>query len=141
MTSTKYIVTQNSVLSHGTNCPLGAEVYMNELLELHREDGPAVIYPNEPRRQEWWQHGFLHRVDDPAVDYPNSIKMKKWFVEGREINYLPSDEDKWLLLKANPENIEAFPEICNRKMQKFVINRRPDLITKILKLDSVLKET
>jgi hypothetical protein len=93
---------------------LGTIIYVNKYFELHNEDGPAIIEPDG---------------------------KKAWYIEGRVINHLSSDEDKWLLLKGNPENIEAFPDTCNRKMQKYVINRRPDLITRICKLDPILKET
>jgi hypothetical protein len=32
---------------------------------LHREDGPAVIWPHGTK--EWYQNGVLHREDRPAV--------------------------------------------------------------------------
>jgi len=31
----------------------------------HREDGPAVIYKDG--RKEWWLNGKRHRVDGPAI--------------------------------------------------------------------------
>jgi len=46
---------------------------------LHREDGPAVIYPNN--RKEWWLKGKLHRLDGPAVIWENGDK--EWFVNGK----------------------------------------------------------
>lgn len=36
---------------------------------LHREGGPAVVYPDGMQR--WYRHGRLHRDDGPAVIYPN----------------------------------------------------------------------
>jgi hypothetical protein len=45
---------------------------------LHREDGPAVIYPNEAK--EWWRYGRLHRVGGPAIEY--STGQKEWLVNG-----------------------------------------------------------
>lgn len=36
---------------------------------LHREDGPAVIYPNGV--SEWYSKGKLHRLDGPAIEYPD----------------------------------------------------------------------
>lgn len=32
---------------------------------LHREDGPAVVYPGQHR--EWWINGRRHREDGPAL--------------------------------------------------------------------------
>jgi hypothetical protein len=37
--------------------------------QLHREDGPAVIYPNGS--YHWYRNGALHREDGPAVILPN----------------------------------------------------------------------
>lgn len=34
--------------------------------DLHREYGPAVIWPNGEK--EWWRDGMLHRDDGPAVE-------------------------------------------------------------------------
>ena len=33
--------------------------------ELHREDGPAIIWANGD--QEWWINGKCHRKDGPAI--------------------------------------------------------------------------
>ncbi len=45
---------------------------------LHRADGPAVIYPNGS--QLWYQDNRLHRVDGPAV-----IKAgcQEWYLYGK----------------------------------------------------------
>lgn len=55
----------------------GACRYRNAAGRLHREDGPAVVYPSGSC--EWYQNGLRHRVDGPAVVYPNSQKF--WFIE------------------------------------------------------------
>jgi hypothetical protein len=34
---------------------------------IHREDGPAIEYPNGDK--EWYRNGNLHREDGPAVIY------------------------------------------------------------------------
>ncbi len=44
----------------------------------HREDGPAVEYPNG--EEEWWLNGKRHRDDGPAVIY--SIWVKFWWLNG-----------------------------------------------------------
>lgn len=48
-------------------------------LRLHREDGPAVEWPDGNR--QWWQQGKLHRVDGPAVEYTDGTRM--WFLNGK----------------------------------------------------------
>ncbi len=42
--------------------------------KLHREDGPAVIYPDGA--EMWYQYGSLHRDDGPAIILPDGTK--KW---------------------------------------------------------------
>lgn len=46
--------------------------------QLHREDGPAAIYPNEIKL--WYKNGLFHREDGPACEYPNGDKS--WYKEG-----------------------------------------------------------
>ena|ERR1700691_2655957 len=43
------------------------EYYLNGL--LHREDGPAIIYPDG--RIRYYLYGKRHRTDGPAVTHPN----------------------------------------------------------------------
>lgn len=40
---------------------------------LHREDGPAAIYPNGTLM--YYINGLRHRVGEPAVIYPNGLKQ------------------------------------------------------------------
>lgn len=73
--------------------------------KIHREDGPAIEYPNdgikfwyhngERHREDgpaaewadgtkkWYQNGKLHREDGPAVEYPSG--SKEWFLNGEEV--------------------------------------------------------
>ena len=46
--------------------------------ELHREDGPAVIWPDGT--QVWWQNNKIHRVDGPAVIEANGTQF--WYQNG-----------------------------------------------------------
>jgi len=46
--------------------------------QRHREDGPAVITGNY---QEWYHHGQLHRIGAPAVIESNGDKH--WFQHGK----------------------------------------------------------
>ena len=45
----------------------------------HREDGPAVEYPNGTK--EWRLHGKYHREDGPAIERANG--SKEWFLHGK----------------------------------------------------------
>jgi len=81
--------------------------------ELHREVGPAVIYPNghkqwringEKHREdgpaveqsngtkEWWVNGKRHRLDSPAIERPNG--SKEWYVNGKK-HRLDGPADEW----------------------------------------------
>jgi len=46
----------------------------------HREDGPAVVYPNGFKC--WYINGLRHREDGSAIEYGNGIK--KWYLSGIE---------------------------------------------------------
>lgn len=50
---------------------------------LHREGGPAVIYP-DGKGEKWYRHGLLHREDGPAKISHSGYKVcyKKWFRNG-----------------------------------------------------------
>jgi hypothetical protein len=54
--------------------------------ELHREDGPAVIYPDGSKF--WYKHGLFHREDGPAVIVHDG--NKKWYLNG-----YPLTKEKW----------------------------------------------
>ena len=79
----------------------GTRFYYNCEGQLHREDGPAVIYANgtcfwyvngllhrlnapagiyASGTEEWWQHGQLHREDGPAVVFPDG--GCSWYIHG-----------------------------------------------------------
>jgi len=47
--------------------------------ELHRESGPAVIYPNGS--QYWYKNGELHRESGPAIIWPNGYQA--WYKNGQ----------------------------------------------------------
>jgi hypothetical protein len=48
--------------------------------ELHRDDGPALIWSDGT--QEWWQHGERHRDDGPALI--RSDGMQVWYQHGEQ---------------------------------------------------------
>ncbi len=59
----------------------GTEIWRNDKNEIHREDGPAVIY--RKGRNEWYINGNLHRVDGPAVIYSNGTQF--WYINDHDI--------------------------------------------------------
>ena len=55
--------------------------YYNNKGELHRDDGPAAIYPNGT--EFWLKNGSLHRDDGPAVIRADG--SKEYFLNGEEV--------------------------------------------------------
>ena len=57
---------------------------------LHREDGPAVEWPNGDK--EWFFEGKRHNENGPAVIAFNGDKF--WFIHGKFIKALFTDQKK-----------------------------------------------
>jgi len=57
----------------------GNKYWYNEDRQLHREDGPAVIWTDGSKH--WYLNNKLHREDGPAVEYGNGDK--EWWVNGK----------------------------------------------------------
>ena len=75
----------------------GAQLWKLDGL-LHREDGPAVIWPDGG--QEWWLNGNLHREDGPAVIEPDGTQ--EWWANS--IKY--SNIDEWATaIGIDPETV------------------------------------
>ena len=47
----------------------------------HRTDGPAAIWANGTK--EWYQNGQLHRNDGPAIEYSDGVKT--WYINGKRL--------------------------------------------------------
>ena len=60
---------------------------------LHREDGPAVIYPDGT--EQWYLNGRLHRTNGPAVSMIDGEKQwwAEWWVDNTNITI---EVDKWM---------------------------------------------
>ena len=56
----------------------GTRRYYNSADQLHRTDGPAVIWADGTKL--WFQNGQLHRIDGPAV--VGSDGYKGWCING-----------------------------------------------------------
>ena len=48
--------------------------------ELHREDGPAIEWPNQSKA--WYLNGKLHREAGPAVEISNGTKY--WYLNDKK---------------------------------------------------------
>ena len=51
--------------------------------KLHREDGPAVEWPNGTKF--WYLNNKWHREDGPAVERSNGTK--RWFLNNKEVTW------------------------------------------------------
>ena len=60
------------------NPDTGTRSYRNAAGKLHREDGPAIIFPNGTVM--WFLNGARHRVDGPAIVWPGGTK--EWWLNG-----------------------------------------------------------
>lgn len=56
--------------------------YKNENGQLHREDGPALEWPDGTK--EWWLNDVRHREDGPAlVITRNGVVSNHWYFNGK----------------------------------------------------------
>ena len=62
--------------------------YYNNKDELHRVNGPAVIYPGGSK--VWYQNNKLHRLDGPAETWAD--ESKSWYING--VKYSEKDFNK-----------------------------------------------
>lgn len=65
-----------------TNLISGVTKYWRNGL-LHRDDGPAVIYPNG--EMKWYQNGQLHREDGPACIFADGEVL--WYLSYGGVEY------------------------------------------------------
>ena len=65
----------------------GTRRYYNSKGQLHREEGPAVVYSGGSC--EWWQNGLRHRIDGSAVEWYDGYK--EWWLNG-----VPYTEQQYL---------------------------------------------
>jgi len=69
----------------------GAKRWYNENGDLHRLDGPAIIYSDGTKY--WYRNGRCYRTDGPAIIYPGGFE--RWFIKGREIKPIPDHIILW----------------------------------------------
>ena len=58
----------------------GAKYWRNANSELHRLDGPAIVWADGSK--EWYVDGIQHRLDGPAIEWTNG--EKRWYVNGKK---------------------------------------------------------
>ena len=104
-------------------------MHKNESGELHREDGPAIEYPDGTKH--WYLNGKLHREDGPAIEYADGSKKwalndvyhredgpaieypdgtKAWFLNGKELYPKQSVNDP-KLRKNYPQLIQSMKDV------------------------------
>jgi len=66
----------------------GNKIWYDENGQCHREDGPALKYPDGSK--EWFQHGKLHREDGPAIE--DADGTQQWWIKGEQINVSSQEE-------------------------------------------------
>jgi len=67
-------------------------VYRNELGQVHRVDGPAIILTNGDKF--WYVNDLRHRTDGPAVQWADGYC--EWWVDGRRM----TDFEVWVITGA-----------------------------------------
>jgi hypothetical protein len=65
----------------------------------HREDGPALIQSNG--KMWWYQNGKMHRDDGPVIVHPDGFKC--WYLDGVAFDKLS---------QITPELELKYPEFC-----------------------------
>lgn len=59
----------------------GIRRYYNAAGQLHRIDGPAIIW--DTGVEFWYQHDQCHRTDGPAIVWPDGRKW--WYLNDRPL--------------------------------------------------------
>ena len=96
--------------------------------KLHREDGPAIEYPDGSKfwylngkrhrvdgpaiedadgSKEWYLNGKRHRVDGPAMEWTDGTK--RWFLDG--VEYTEADWRKQLQKKVKAPCVGKIVEV------------------------------
>ena len=85
-----------------TEC--GSKYYYKDkqMTILHREDGPAVEYPNGYK--SWYINGQSHRLDGPAIEWSDG--NKSWYLNDTLLS------EKEFLKRTAPEIVLTMDEIA-----------------------------
>lgn len=80
-------------MSRKTTNEYGVIIYYNDANMVHREDGPAKMWPDGYK--EWWINNKCHREDGPATE--DDIDKQLYFIN--DIELTEQDFFKWKLQK------------------------------------------
>ena len=69
----------SDLLDAGGKLEHGRYQIMNSKGQLHRDNGPAAIYPDGT--QCWYRNGQRHRDDGPAIIHPDGTEI--WCQDGQ----------------------------------------------------------
>jgi hypothetical protein len=64
--------------------------WFNDRNELHREDGPAIVWANGDT--VWYRNGQMHREDGPALELADG--RKEYWIDGIEV------EEWWIAVRS-----------------------------------------
>jgi hypothetical protein len=94
---------------------VGEEIYLNDLFQLHREDGPAIT---TTKFKLYRENGYIKK---------RTVQSEEWWLNGKKIfavdNYGP-----------------FIPSNLSLKEQEFIIKQRPHLTNQIPNLKKPLQE-
>ena len=65
----------------------GCKFWYNDKNQMHRTDGPAVVYPNG--YQAWYKNNKRHRTDGPARIFADG-RLGEWYIDGKEVKPIPN---------------------------------------------------
>jgi hypothetical protein len=96
--------------------PDGVKRWYRHNGQYHREDGPAIEYPNGSK--EWYLNGKYHREDGPAIESSDGTKC--WYLHGKRhredgpaIEY--GDGRKWWFLNGKQFSESEWKKEMNKK--------------------------
>jgi len=70
-----------SIIEAGGVFKDGAYQVRNSSGQLHREDGPAVVYLDGSH--SWYRNGHFHREGGPAIVYTDGSQY--WYLNGQQV--------------------------------------------------------
>ncbi len=102
---------------------------------FHREDGPAIEYPNDEK--EWWLNGNRHREDGPAIIRSDGTKEcridgERHREDGPAVITKRGTKEWWLNGKLHREEEPAFIDrdstkewwINGKKIKKLIVHKK-----------------
>jgi hypothetical protein len=123
-------------------CDINSVIHYYKEGAIHREDGPAIIYP-DGLQKEWYLDNELHREDGPAIEWADG--HKEWYQnnllhreDGPAIEYADGSKEWYINGEFHRENGPAI-ESCNGDNAWYLRNKEytKEDFDKILNLDKI----